>query len=119
MLIVMEVMDLTLEEAIEEIRDHAIVIDFRPRKAIEALRILYKALNEYKSSCEVKCTINKSDVANCDKFICRECGICLQDWVRVVPVEYDDGYIDYEHHEYEFEFCPNCGRKIVEEGSDA
>lgn len=107
--------DMTLEEAIEEIRDHAIVIDFRPQKALRALRIIYKSLKEYQSVCRHGVTTNESKVAHCDKFICKECGISLQNWVRVVPVEYEDGYIDCEHHEYEFEFCPNCGRKIVED----
>lgn len=48
MLMVMEVMDLTFEEAIEEIRDHSILIDFRPRKGLEALRVIYAALKDYR-----------------------------------------------------------------------
>ena len=58
-------------------------------------------------------TENISAVSHCDKFICRKCGICLQDWVKVEPEEYEDGYIDYTHHEYEFKFCPECGSKIL------
>lgn len=60
----------------------------------------------------VNYTVNNSAVAHCDKFICRECGICLQDWVEVKPEEYEDGYIDYAHHEYEKKFCPECGAEV-------
>ena len=41
-----------------------------------------------------------------DQFVCSECGIELQNWVRVERDE-DDG--DETHHEYRFNFCPNCG----------
>lgn len=49
-------------------------------------------------------TINLSEVADCDQFICKECGINLTNWERV------DGNMWAE--EYEFKFCPNCGRKV-------
>ena len=41
-----------------------------------------------------------------DQFVCSECGIELQNWVRVERDE-DDG--DETHYEYRFNFCPNCG----------
>ena len=41
-----------------------------------------------------------------DQFVCSECGIELQNWVRIERDE-DDG--DEAHHEYRFNFCPNCG----------
>lgn len=47
-----------------------------------------------------------------DSFICEKCGIRLEDWVELKE-DPDDGGISC--HEYEFRFCPNCGRKIVEE----
>ena len=53
------------------------------------------------------------DYADCDQFVCSECGIELQDWHRVERDE-DDGDISY--HDYVFRFCPNCGAKIEGEG---
>ena len=57
------------------------------------------------------CHNNNEDYADCDQFVCSECGIELQDWHRVERDE-DDGDITY--HEYTFKYCPNCGRKVEE-----
>lgn len=54
------------------------------------------------------CYNHNEDYDDCDQFVCSECGIELQDWHRVERE--DDGEISY--HEYCFEFCPHCGRKI-------
>lgn len=59
-------------------------------------------------------TENLSEVSFSDNFICKNCGIQLKDWVKVVPEKYEDGYVDYTEQEYEFKFCPNCGAKIKE-----
>jgi len=59
-------------------------------------------------------TKNTSEIAHCDKFICEKCGIHLKDWARVKVEEYEDGYKDEGLYEYEFEYCPNCGAKVVE-----
>ena len=58
-------------------------------------------------------TENMSTVAFCDRFICKNCDIHLENWVKVV-IDPDDG--ERYHYEYEFKFCPECGAKIVEEG---
>lgn len=50
-----------------------------------------------------------------DEFICKKCGIHLEDYSKVVMDEDSDGYIDELHYEYEPKFCPECGAKIVEE----
>lgn len=55
-------------------------------------------------------TRNLAEVS--DTFICKECGIHLEDCVKCV---YDEDAEDTTHYEYEFKFCPECGRKIVEE----
>lgn len=60
---------------------------------------------EAQQTCE---NINE-DYADCDQFKCSECQIELQDWHRVERDE-DDGDITY--HEYEFRYCPNCGRRV-------
>lgn len=50
-----------------------------------------------------------TDYDEVDQFVCSECGIELQNWVRVERDE-DDG--DETHHEYRFNFCPNCGAEM-------
>lgn len=60
----------------------------------------------------VKYTVNESEIAHCDKFICRECGIALQDWIKVNTEPDWDGYIDETRYEYEFKYCPECGAKV-------
>lgn len=59
-------------------------------------------------------TKNTSEIAHCDRFICEKCGIHLKDWARVKVEEYEDGYKEEDLYEYEFEYCPNCGAKVVE-----
>lgn len=56
-----------------------------------------------------ECHNENSDYADCDQFVCSNCGIELQDWHQVERDE-DDGDITY--HEYEFRYCPNCGAKV-------
>ena len=55
------------------------------------------------------------DYDDCDQFVCSNCGIELQDWLRVERDE-DDGDITYS--EYVFKFCPNCGADIRERRED-
>ena len=61
-------------------------------------------LNEVGRTCKNVGT----DYAECDQFVCSECGIELQDWHSVERCE--DGEVIF--HEYTFRFCPHCGRKI-------
>ena len=56
-----------------------------------------------------KCYNENYDYAECDQFVCSNCGIELQNWHRVEHDE-DDGDVTY--HGYEFKYCPNCGAKI-------
>lgn len=49
------------------------------------------------------------EYADCDQFVCSNCGIELQDWTRVER-DLDDGEIT--HYEYTFRYCPNCGAKM-------
>lgn len=55
-----------------------------------------------------RCHNANTDYAECDQFVCSNCGIELQDWHRVERDK--DGDITY--HEYEFNYCPHCGAKI-------
>ena len=77
-----------------------------------ALELYYEKLKEEKAICNTyteKCHNENHDYAECDQFVCSNCGIELQDWHRVERDE-DDGDVTY--HEYEFNYCPNCGAKI-------
>ena len=55
-------------------------------------------------------TRNIAEISNA--FICGKCGICLED---CVSVEYDEDTEDTTYHVYEFKFCPECGRRVMEE----
>ena len=74
---------------------------------------LYKAVYDLPSVtlAPKKCHNENPDYAECDQFVCSNCGIELQDWHRVERDE-EDGDITF--HEYEFKYCPNCGAKIGE-----
>ena len=58
-----------------------------------------------------KCHNENHDYAECDQFVCSNCGIELQDWHRVER-DIDTGDITY--HQYEFKYCPNCGARMDE-----
>ena len=58
---------------------------------------------------ERTCQNVQNEIADCDWFICSECGIDLMDWVRRESDE--DG--DETFHEYVFRYCPNCGARII------
>ena len=47
-----------------------------------------------------------------DEFICKNCGIHLKDYTKVVMYEDNEGYIDEQHYDYEPKFCPECGTKV-------
>jgi rubrerythrin len=44
-----------------------------------------------------------------DEFLCPYCGLHLTEWMRLI---YDEDLNEMELSEYQFKFCPNCGRKI-------
>ena len=66
--------------------------------------------NEVLTHKERECHNENHDYAECDQFVCSNCGIELQDWHKVERDE-DDGDITY--HQYEFKYCPNCGARIM------
>lgn len=61
-------------------------------------------------------TRNISEFHPVDGFKCEKCGIDLRDWSRI-NFDEDDDYSEFVT-EYEFKYCPNCGKKIIEEESD-
>ena len=76
-------------------------------ESMDAIRVLPSVTPAPK-----KCHNENHDYAECDQFICSNCGIELQDWHRVKRDE-DDGDVTY--HGYEFKYCPNCGSFIMKE----
>lgn len=61
-------------------------------------------------------THNISKFNHYDDFVCSSCGIILSDWVQS-EYEYDENYNvkQVKHPKYKFKYCPNCGKKIVDE----
>ena len=53
---------------------------------------------------------NLADVADCDEWICSNCGVHLTEWTKVVIDEEEN---DTTYYEYTFKFCPECGHKVV------
>lgn len=61
-------------------------------------------------------TRNISEFRPEDGFECAKCGIDLREWCKINLAEDDD---DAEIvTPFVFKFCPNCGRKIIEEESE-
>lgn len=60
---------------------------------------------------EETCT-NLSEYNSMDVFKCSNCGIELGEYRQF---EIDEDYGDRYGHQYKPKYCPNCGRKIVEE----
>lgn len=54
-----------------------------------------------------------------DDFKCSKCGIYLSDLTKVVQEEYNDGFVDDERYVYEPKFCPECGRKVINDDGGA
>lgn len=61
------------------------------------------------------CKNENMDYDEVDQFVCSECGIELQDWKGVERDEDSFGFPECTFYEYSFKFCPNCGRKVVDE----
>lgn len=55
-----------------------------------------------------RCENLNEDYSEYDQFVCLECGIELQEWLRIERDE--DG--EETAYEYAFRFCPNCGNKV-------
>lgn len=57
--------------------------------------------------------VTENMAAVSDEFVCRNCGIHLKDYTKVVLDVDNDGHIDEHHYDYEPKFCPECGAKEV------
>lgn len=53
-----------------------------------------------------------------DEFICSECGFITEDFSQIkIDEDFEEGIYYEERNRYEFQiqYCPNCGAKVVEE----
>ena len=96
------------EDAINIIKSECYI--FNPL-SFDRTTMVNTALDIAIEALEKKCHNENRDYDSCDQFVCSNCGIELQDWHRVERDE--DGDITY--HEYEFNYCPNCGAKMESE----
>lgn len=63
---------------------------------------------------EKTCT-NLSEFDSIDEFECSNCGIVLSEYQQI-EIDEDDG--ERFFYDYRPKYCPNCGRKIIEENED-
>ena len=86
--------DFCLESAVDVFEDTGLTADVQPLVDVQPI-------------------VEAENIATVsDEFICKNCGIYLKDYTKVVLDEYDDGFIDELHYEYEPKYCPECGAKV-------
>ena len=83
---------------------------------LEVIKGRYEAVIEYikeQPTADVKLVIETEDLATAtEQFICKNCGIRIENFDKTVLEEDNDGYIDKLFYEYRFKFCPECGAKV-------
>lgn len=80
----------------------------------DLLKAIDKQAEELGWLYEKTCT-NESEYDLIDEFECSNCGIILSEYQQI-EVDEDDG--ERFFYDYRPKYCPNCGRKIVEENED-
>ena len=78
------------------------------------LKAIYKQAEELGWIYEKACT-NESEYDSDDEFKCSNCGFMMVEH-KELEIDEDDGEEFY--YAYKPKYCPNCGRKIVEENED-
>lgn len=56
-------------------------------------------------------TVNISPNNPVDGFLCEKCGFEAEDWSAI---ERDEEYQDMNYYEFEFKYCPRCGKKVID-----
>ena len=106
--------NIKLKEVAERIRVHNRIHSKEPGAVIitECLDFAAEIIEKLDRG-EIQHVIDTENMATIsDEFICKRCGIHLNDYIKVVMDEDNDGYIDEQHYEYEPKFCPECGAKV-------
>lgn len=78
------------------------------------LKAIFKQVEELGWLDEKTCT-NLSEFDSIDEFECSNCGIVLSEYQQI-EIDEDDG--ERYFYDYRPKYCPNCGRKIIEENED-
>lgn len=102
------------KEIIFDLVQKEIVIDgnfIRTEIENDLLKAIDKQAEELGWLDEKTCT-NESEYDSIDEFQCSNCGIILSEYQQIECDE-DDG--ERYFYDYRPKYCPNCGRKIVEE----
>ena len=105
------------KEIIFDLVQEEIVIDgnfIRVEIEDDLLKAIDKQAEELGWLDEKTCT-NKSEYDSIDEFECSNCGIVLSEYQQI-EIDEDDG--ERFFYDYRPKYCPNCGRKIVEENED-
>lgn len=78
---------------------------------VDEFKAIQKQMEELGWLDEKTCT-NLSEFDSIDEFECSNCGIVLSEYQQI-EIDEDDG--ERIFYDYRPKYCPNCGRKIVEE----
>ena len=120
---------IALDEAVKELekepcedaisRDDALMCmtgEFSPAVIYKPENIISKRIQRIKALPPVqprtRTAHNISKFNPVDEFICDKCNLKLSDWLRF---ELDEETADVSYFEFSFKYCPECGRKIVDE----
>ena len=81
---------------------------------VDEFKAIHQQLKELGWLDEKTCT-NVSEFDSIDEFECSNCGIVLSEYQQI-EIDEDDG--ERFFYDYRPKYCPNCGRKIIEENED-
>ena len=100
------------EKAIECIKPHVKPTTVYGEGYMQAIEHALDIL-ELMPASDVQPVVETEDLATAtEQFICKNCGIRIENFEKVVLEEDNDGYIDKLFCEYRFKFCPECGAKV-------
>ena len=100
-----------LAELDDAIMSGVALTDCDPR-VFEIIRIFKRMVNDFPAA-GVQPVAETEDLATAtEQFICKNCGIRIENFDKVVLEEDNDGYINKLFYEYRFKYCSECGAKV-------